>query len=93
MSARFNIKAAEPEAVASLQRELHMPHFIAATLVSRGIDTPEAANRFLTPSLDRDWRDPYIIPGLSEAADALEAAIRRGDHILVTWTASPPPPS
>ena len=53
MSARFNIKAAEPEAVASLQRELHMPHFIAATLVSRGIDTPEAANRFLTPSLDR----------------------------------------
>ena len=83
MSARFNIKAAEPEAVASLQRELHMPHFIAATLVSRGIDTPEAANRFLTPSLDRDWRDPYTIPGLSEAADALEAAIRRGDHILV----------
>ena len=83
MSARFNIKAAEPEAVACLQRELHMPHFIAATLVSRGIDTPEAANRFLTPSLDRDWRDPYIIPGLSEAADALEAAIRRGDHILV----------
>ena len=83
MSARFNIKAAEPEAVACLQRELHMPHFIAATLVSRGIDTPEAANRFLTPSLERDWRDPYIIPGLSEAADALEAAIRRGDHILV----------
>ena len=83
MSARFNIKAAEPEAVACVQRELHMPHFIAATLVSRGIDTPEAANRFLTPSLDRDWRDPYTIPGLSEAADALEAAIRRGDHILV----------
>ncbi len=27
-----------------------MPHFIAATLVSRGIDTPEALNRFLTPS-------------------------------------------
>ena len=71
MSARFNIKAAEPEAVACLQRELHMPHFIAATLVSRGIDTPEAANRFLTPSLDRDWRNPYIIPGLSEAAGVM----------------------
>ena len=83
MSARFNIKAADPEAVARLQRELHMPHFIAATLVSRGINTPEAANRFLTPSLDRDWRDPYTIPGLSDVADALEAAIRRGAHILV----------
>ena len=89
MSARFNIKAAEPEAVASLQRELHMPHFIAATLVSRGIDTPEAANRFLTPSLDRDWRDPYIIPGLSEAADATTSSC----SAISTWTASPPPPS
>ena len=59
MSARFNIKAADPEAVACLQRELHMPHFIAATLVSRGIRTPrKRANRFLSPSLDRDWLRP-----------------------------------
>ena len=29
------------------------------------------------------YGDLTIIPGLSEAADALEAAIRRGDHILV----------
>ena len=83
MSARFNIKAADPEAVTALERELHMPRFIAATLVARGIDTPEAANRFLTPSIDRDWLDPYTIPGLSDVADALEAAIKRGDHVMV----------
>ena len=83
MSARFNIKAADPEAVSRLQRELHMPHFVATTLVSRGIDTPEAANRFLTPSLERDWRDPYIIPGLAAVADELQEAIKRGDHIMV----------
>ncbi len=83
MSARFNIKAADPEAVAVLQRELHMPKFIATTLAARGIDTPEAANRFLTPSLERDWLDPYTIPGLSDVVDSLQAAIKRGDHIMV----------
>ena len=60
-----------------------LPRFIAATLVARGIDNPAAVHRFLAPSLERDWLDPYIIPGLSDVADALEAAVKRGDHILV----------
>ena len=59
MSARFNIRAAEPAAVSRLQRDLGLPRFIAATLVARGIDDPSDARRFLEPSLDRDWRDPY----------------------------------
>ena len=83
MSAQFNIKAADPASVVRLERELGLPRFIAATLVARGIDQPAAVHRFLEPSLERDWLDPYIIPGLSDVADALEAAIKRGDHILV----------
>ena len=83
MSARFNIRAADPEAVARLQRALGLPRFIAATLVARGIDDPGKAQLFLEPSLDRDWRDPYSIPGMSEVVDALEAAVRRGDRIVV----------
>lgn len=83
MSARFNIRAADPSAVSRLQRELGLPRFIATTLVSRGIDDPHQARRFLEPSLDRDWRDPYAIPGLSDVADALEEAIKRGDRIVV----------
>lgn len=83
MSAQFNIKAADPASVVRLERELGLPRFIAATLVARGIDEPAAVRRFLEPSLERDWLDPYIIPGLSDVADALEAAIKRGDHILV----------
>ena len=55
----------------------------ARVLVSRGITTPEAANEFLTPSLDRDWLDPEIIPGLTEVADKVEAAIRAKKRILV----------
>lgn len=83
MSAQFNIKAADPASVARLQRELGLPRFIAATLVARGITDAAQARRFLSPSLDRDWLDPYTIPGLAEVADALEAAMKRGDHILV----------
>ena len=83
MSAQFNIKAADPASVARLQRELGLPRFVAATLAARGIADAAEARRFLSPSLERDWLDPYAIPGLSEVADALEAAVKRGDHILV----------
>ena len=64
MSAQFNIKAADPACVARLQRELGLPRFIAATLVARGLKDAAAVRRFLEPSLDRDWLDPYTIPGL-----------------------------
>ena len=83
MSARFKIHAADPAAVSRLQRDLGLPRFIAATLVARGIDDSDQAQRFLEPSLDRDWRDPYSIPGLSDVADALEDAVKRGDRIVV----------
>lgn len=83
MSAQFNIKAADPALVARLERELNLPRFIAATLVARGLTDPAAARRFLEPSLDRDWLDPYTIPGLEAVADALEAAVRENKHIIV----------
>lgn len=83
MAARFNIKAADPKAVSLLQQQLGLPRFVACTLVARGVRDAHAARRFLSPSLDRDWEDPYLIPGLAEVADALEAAVKRGDHILV----------
>ncbi|MEG0505644.1 MAG: single-stranded-DNA-specific exonuclease RecJ, partial [Raoultibacter sp.] len=83
MSAQFNILAADPAAVASLQQELGLPHFVAASLVARGIATPTAAREFLSPSLERDWLDPYSIPGLADVADVLEAAIKANKHIIV----------
>ena len=83
MSAQFNIKAADPAAVARIQQGLGLPRFVAATLVARGISEPADVRRFLEPSLDRDWLDPYTIPGLSEVADALEAVMRADGRILV----------
>lgn len=83
MSARFNIRAADPAAVMVLQKELGLPRFVAATLVARGVRDIREACRFLEPSLDRDCHNPYIIPGLGDVVDALESAVRRGDHIVV----------
>lgn len=83
MTAQFSIRETSPEAVARLQHELALPRFIAATLVGRGIVTPQQARDFLHPSLDRDWLDPRDIPGLSAVADGLQKAMEQKKRILV----------
>lgn len=83
MSAKFSVKQASPSAVKLLMQQLRMPRFIAATLVSRGITTVGAAKHFLTPSLERDWVNPYEIDGISDVADVLQAAIKQQSHIMV----------
>ncbi|MBQ6455380.1 MAG: single-stranded-DNA-specific exonuclease RecJ [Eggerthellaceae bacterium] len=83
MSTQFNVRVADNVAVQTLMRDLGLPHFMAATLAARGIETPEDVQRFLSPSLERDWLDPYTIPGLKDVADALEAAIKTGKRIAV----------
>lgn len=83
MPAQFNILPSDPSAVALLQQELGLPRFVAETLVVREVKTVEQAERFLYPSLDRDWVDPYCIPGLQAVVDALEQAVKEKKHIVV----------
>jgi single-stranded-DNA-specific exonuclease len=56
---------------------------VAHALAARGIDDPQAARDFLRPDLGRDWSDPALIPGMLGVCDALEAAIRQQQRILV----------
>lgn len=83
MSAQFNVCAADSHAVALLRQHFDLPEFIATILVARGITTVEQAERFLNPSLDRDWLEPYDMPGLGAVVDHLEQAIRDRRHIVV----------
>lgn len=83
MNARINLATADEAVVHRLATELELPHFIAATLVARGIDTPEAANDFLHPDLERTWQNPYAIEGMDAAVDRIAAAIQNEEHILV----------
>ena len=55
---------------------------LADLLVSRGIEEPEAAARFLFPSL-ADLHDPLRMRGMKAALDRLEAAIERKEKILI----------
>ena len=83
MSAQFDVRQANASVVELFERQLDLPRFIATTLAVRGISTVEQAKRFFNPSLDRDWGNPYDIPGLDAVVDSLEEAINRGDHIVV----------
>ena len=83
MSARYELKQCDTRLVRKLIRELKMPHFLVSALVARGLKTKEEINEFLSPSLERDWRNPYEIPGLEEVVDKLEDAIKTDKHILV----------
>ena len=83
MAAQFKVRAAQGAKVAYLQRELNLPRFIASTLVARGIEDLDSAHTFLNPSLERDWLNPYDIPGMADVADALEDAVRRRKHVVV----------
>jgi single-stranded-DNA-specific exonuclease len=55
---------------------------LADLLVSRGIDEPEAATRFLQPAL-ADLHDPLRMSGMKSALDRLEAALERKEKILI----------
>lgn len=83
MNARINLATADEAVVTRLVTTLDLPHIIAATLVSRGIDTPEKAELFLRPNLEVDWQDPYLIDGMDAAVDRIAQAIRAEEHILV----------
>ncbi|HAM14461.1 MAG TPA: single-stranded-DNA-specific exonuclease RecJ [Eggerthellaceae bacterium] len=83
MSAQFKVHAADARAVAYLRERFELPEFIATIMAARNICTEEQANRFLNPSLDRDWLNPYEMPGIGPVVDALEQAIRDRRHIVV----------
>jgi len=67
-----------PEAL--LGMDLH-PR-IAQLLASRGIETPEAAKAFLTPSL-ADLHDPFLMRDMRLAVNCVEDALGKGQRITV----------
>lgn len=62
---------------------LGVPPLVARVMAARGIRTVEEGRLFLTPSLDRDWADPSIVPGLTQVADRIERAVTAGERIAV----------
>lgn len=82
-SRRWDVLPSNDEAERGLVEALGISPLVARVLVARGYDTVASAQAFLSPSLEHDWHDPMLIPGMEEAADRLEQAILAGETIAV----------
>ncbi len=79
---RWLLRKADAGQVERLAREAQLSATVARLLVARGIDSPDQAQRFLAPALT-DLHSPYLMKGLREAVERLQAAIARGETVLI----------
>jgi single-stranded-DNA-specific exonuclease len=70
------------EAVKNLVDALKISPAVARLLAIRGIDEPEAAHRFLHPSLDH-LHDPFRLADMAPAVERILAAIQRKEKIAI----------
>ena len=59
-----------------------LPQWLSSILRTRGIDTPEKAERFLHPSLDH-LHDPFLMPGMEKAVRLIRQAIAAGESMII----------
>jgi single-stranded-DNA-specific exonuclease len=77
------LKSVDPLQVRSLAAALPAnSSILTKLLVLRGVSEPQAAERFLAPSLAH-LHSPYSLRGMKEAVERLAAAIARKEDILI----------
>lgn len=59
-----------------------LPDWFSSLLYARGVDTPEKAERFLSPSPE-DLHDPFLLDGMEKVVSLLKEAVSKGETILV----------
>ena len=72
----------EDAPVRLLSEALGIAPLLARLLCLRGLTTPDAADRFLHPSLDH-LHDPFRLEGMRAAVDRLLGAIASGERIVI----------
>jgi single-stranded-DNA-specific exonuclease len=71
-----------PVAIQRLATELQLSPIVAQLLLNRGLSDGALARRFLDAPLS-GLHQPHLLPGVTEAADLLLAAVREGRRICV----------
>ncbi|MDW8106706.1 MAG: single-stranded-DNA-specific exonuclease RecJ [Armatimonadota bacterium] len=79
---RWQLRAADEAAAQRLAKELSLTLPTARLLVARGYTEPDAAYRFLNPSL-HDLADPSLLPDVEPAVRRLALAVERKEPVLV----------
>jgi single-stranded-DNA-specific exonuclease len=77
------VLAVDDAVVELVERASGLSTIVARVLAARGVNSQDAVERFLSPSLERDWLDPLGIPGMGEAAQQVAAAIEGRERICV----------
>lgn len=82
MSLPWRFTPLDPTRVRRLSEALSIGPLTAQVLIARGLDEPAAAKAFLTPSAN-DLHKPHRLPGVTEAADRVVAAVRADRRITI----------
>lgn len=79
---RWHVLPGDIQAEALLTIEMGVHPVVARLLVQRGITSPEDAENFFNPSLDR-LHDPFLLPDAEAACERLKRALNAKEKILV----------
>lgn len=79
---RWKIARQDESVVARLSRDCSIPRLTALLLLNRGIDSPDAARRFLSSTL-AELHDPFLLLDMDKAVRRLTEAILRGERVCV----------
>lgn len=82
LEAHWQLSSPDEALTGLLSSTLGVSPLVARLLINRGITSPSAAERFLTPHFD-DLFDPYLLPDMDAAVGRLAAAIASGERIFV----------
>ena len=78
----WQLKRGEERTIESLIESLGISKTLATILVNRGLTTVEMVRSFLDVSLT-DLASPFALPSMSEGAERIYKAIKKGENILV----------
>jgi single-stranded-DNA-specific exonuclease len=78
----WNLRSVNGMDVQRLAAQAGVSPTLALLLLMRGVATPEAAQCFLSPSLDH-LHSPYAMSGMAAAVERLRAALARKEKILI----------
>lgn len=78
----WHLLSHDAAAIQRLAQALNVSPIVAQLLLNRRLDAPDAARRFLQPSL-KSLHEPEMLPGVVEAAERLHAAVHAGRSICV----------
>lgn len=77
------MREADEGVIARLVEKLGLSPLLARILCHRGIQDPDAAQRFLSPSLRSDLPSPFLMAGMDRAVDRLVWAVEKKELICI----------